>query len=163
MSVSSDDLSNRVERLERENRRLRRIGLLALVVIGVLFVTAQSQGPEPVLRAETVVATKAFLLTDAGGHPRASIGLLQGQPSLTLYGGDSPTPRVQLGAWTDGSTLMLFDSAGKERAMVVVAGEMGSLNLIGPESQLRASVGVVDDAGMAFLFGKDGTPTWAAP
>jgi len=163
MSVSSDDLARRVERLERENRRFRRLGALALALAGVVVLTAQGNGPEPVLRGETVVATKAFLLTDGAGHPRASIGMLQGQPSLTLYGGDTPTPRVQLGAWNDGSTLMLFDSAGKERAMVVVAGEMGSLNLIGPESKLRASVGVVDDAGMAFLFGKDGAPTWSAP
>ncbi len=163
MPVTSNDLLRRVERLERDNRRLRRLGSLGLFAAGVVFVTAQGGGPEPVLRAETVVATKAFLLTDAKGQPRASIGLLQDQPSLTLYGGTTPTPRVQLGAWNDGSTLMLFDSEGKERAMLVVAGEMGSLNLIGPESRLRASVGVVDDAGMAFLFGKDGTPTWSAP
>ncbi len=163
MSAEIRDLMKRVERLERQNRRMKSAGMTGLLLLGVVLVLGQAAPPASVLRAETVVATKGFVLADGAGKPRASLGTFEGQPALTLFGGDDPKPRVQIGAWDRGSSVMLLDSQGRERAMFSVVGEVGSLNLIGADSKLRASLGVVHDAGMAFLFDREGAPLWTAP
>ncbi|HYB71597.1 MAG TPA: hypothetical protein VEH80_13040, partial [Candidatus Bathyarchaeia archaeon] len=76
-----DELTRRLERLERENRRLKLLGLLAAVGLASLTVMGQT-APTQVANA---VEAERFVLRDAGGHVRGTLGLRpDGAAALTL-------------------------------------------------------------------------------
>jgi hypothetical protein len=81
MAEQRQDLSQiltRLERVEKENRRLKRAGLAVLVLAGVVLLMGQAR-PN---RTEA----ERFVLKDASGRMRASLGVTDNDALLTLYG-----------------------------------------------------------------------------
>ena len=69
--TSQEHLARRLDRLERENQRLKRLGALALIGLAALVIMGQATSA-PV--ANTIEAER-FVLRDASGHARASLGV----------------------------------------------------------------------------------------
>jgi hypothetical protein len=77
-------LVQRLDRLERETRLLKRTGVAALAAIAAVMLMGQAL-PSKVAK---LVEAEKFLVRDAAGKPRATLGLLpDGSPSLNLIDG----------------------------------------------------------------------------
>lgn len=87
MSTEGRILEGRIERIETRNRRLRwlAVGLAAVAIVGA----ARGQSTKyPVVKAQK------FELYDEAGHLSAELLLLDGKPSLRLFGEDGATESV---------------------------------------------------------------------
>ncbi len=166
-------LVQRLDRLERETRLLKRTGVAALAAIAAVMLMGQAL-PSKVAK---LVEAEKFLVRDAAGKPRATLGLLpDGSPSLNLIDKDGNirmavgmtpqdtpslnlydktlTNRAVLATLPDGSpALVLFDKAGETRALL---GSNFPMRMHPEEIEIRPASSLV-------LFDKDGKVTWKAP
>ena len=120
--------------LEDANRRLRRFGwsvlIGAVVVLGgtaaVVAMFATQRLPAP----GSVVQARSFVLQDAQGRVRASLGVTkEGSVQLALQD-DQGNPRARMSVLEDGSTgLALVDSSGHPRAALGLLSD-GTINLV---------------------------------
>lgn len=141
----------RLDRLEHENRRLKLAGLLACALAGAVLLWGPAVSQDGWKRT---VTAKEFLLVDAAGKRRASLGFApNGSPGLRVYDAAGEN-RASLGSddGADGSPVLgLLDANGRARVWLASLGEDGS-----------PSLGVSDAAGTprASLHsaGEDGSP-----
>lgn len=73
------NVESRIEILERQNRRMKRIGSAAVMLAGIAVCMGQSK-PQS---AGTLTAEK-FVVVDAKGLARATLGMQDGAPRFTL-------------------------------------------------------------------------------
>ena len=116
------------------NRRLRRFAwsvlIGAVVVLGgtaaVVAMFATQRLPAP----GSVVQARSFVLQDAQGRVRATLGVTkEGSVQLALQD-DQGNPRARMSVLEDGSTgLALVDSAGHPRAALGLLTD-GTINLV---------------------------------
>ena len=99
--TTQEHLARRLDRLERENRRLKRLGALALIGLAALTIMGQTASA-PV--ANTIEAER-FILRDASGNARASLGV---RPDGT-------------------AALALADDTQQERAVLTVTAPFSSM------------------------------------
>lgn len=70
-----------------------------------------------------VSMAEKFMIVDEAGNKRAVLGILQGEPSLTLYGPDGKE-RMTLRLNAEGDpSLELYDRQGKVRAVLGLAAD----------------------------------------
>lgn len=166
-------LAGRLDRLERENRLLKRAGLAAIGLIAAVVLMGQAQ-PSHVAK---MVEAERFLVRDATGKPRATLGLLpdgspslnlidkdgnirmavgmkpEGSPSINLYD-KTQTNRAVLATLPDGSpALVLFNKAGETQALL---GSSFPMRIHPEDIETRPASSLV-------LFDKDGKVIWKAP
>jgi hypothetical protein len=94
----SATLEGRLDRLERENRRLKRLlgaGLGALVIVSLTGPAAARALAPPAAQIEA----QRFVVRDAAGRVRATLGLDAGAARLVLMDGDGSIT-VELGGET---------------------------------------------------------------
>ncbi len=112
-----ETLARRLDKVERENRRLKRSGVVALAVIAAIVLMGQAASKlAPPGKPGKVVGAEQFIVHDARGGVRATLGTLPGGTvRLVLYDrGNSGETRVILSAGPEGSpVLSFFDKAGK--------------------------------------------------
>src|SRR5262249_409088 len=109
----TDHLARRLERLERENRRLKLAGALTLVGPAALVVMGQTA---PTQVANSIEAER-FVLRDAGGKVRATLGLRPDGTAAFAIGDEAQQERALLSVTAQGLAGMeLADSSGHPRA-----------------------------------------------
>jgi hypothetical protein len=137
------DFAERLARLERENRRIKLLaGIAVLVLAGFALI-----GPSPESNENRA---ERFLLTDAAGKTRASLGVTAEGPEL-LFLDENNRSRSSIGATADGARFRLFDAQGRVRARLA-AGQKGT------ELSFLDSTGIAR-AGLVLTAGLSGTPT----
>jgi hypothetical protein len=115
--TSQEHLARRLDRLERENQRLKRLGALALIGLAALVIMGQATSA-PV--ANTIEAER-FILRDASGNARASLGV---RPDGT-------------------AALALADDTHQERAVFTVTAQgLAAVELSERSGRLRAGLAV---------------------
>lgn len=143
-------LADRVDRLERQNRRLKHVG--AAVAIGIATVVLMGQART----AAKVVEAERFIVRDAGGRTRATLGVAaDGEAGLYFVDRDGKL-RAALALKTDGGpNLTLLDRDEKPRVGLVVGADgTPVLGLFDRDKKLRATLSVAAD-GTPFLSFKD--------
>jgi hypothetical protein len=157
------DLEARVRRLERENRRWKLAALLgaaglALVPLwGPASLSAVAKGIDaPALQsalAPEVVEARRFVLRDASGVSRATLGVADdGTPLLVFYNGDGE-PRAVLGQT---QVYLSSDGGGTAVKLLANAGGIPALRLE-RDGRLRAVLGMTGDGALALgFYGQDG-------
>jgi len=73
------DLESRVAGLERQNRRMKRLSIAAIALLGIVVCMGQSKPP-----AAGTLTAEQFVVVDAKGRPRATLGMEDGSPQFTL-------------------------------------------------------------------------------
>jgi hypothetical protein len=137
---SHEHLAQRLDRLERENRRLKRLGALALVSLAALTVMGQT-APVPV--ANTLEAER-FVLRDASGLVRATLGLRSDGTAALALADDTQQERAVVGVTAQGlPAVELSERSGRQRASFAVRADgSASLSLLDqgdrPRLELRA-------------------------
>jgi hypothetical protein len=125
------DLESRIELLERQNRRMKRLGLAALMIVGILACMGQSK-PQP---AGTLTAEK-FVVVDAKGQARATLGMQDGSPQFTLTNSRGQNAvLIEVPATPDKPAIYLRDP--QESAMLELA-----MTMNGPVIHLTDKSGV---------------------
>jgi hypothetical protein len=192
MDVSGDvsgvpALLERLERLERSNRWLKICGLVVLVALAAVGMMGQAR---PALQT---VEAQEFVVKDAGGVIRARLGASQSGASLNLSHEGGRANLVVSGGRGQGAHLVVTDSAGKVKSLLLVNPETVGLYLSpvdasGPprsprvvfevlnqgtggfaffdrNGQSRAQVGSVSDDGSSQIMVLDaaGKPFWKVP
>ena len=192
MNVSGDvsgvpALLERLERLERSNRWLKICGLVVLVALAAVGMMGQAR---PALQT---VEAQEFVVKDAGGAIRARLGASQSGASLNLSHEGGRANLVVSGGRGQGAHLVVTDSAGKVKSLLLVNPETVGLYLSpvdasGPprsprvvfevlnqgtggfaffdrNGQSRAQVGSVSDDGSSQIMVLDaaGKPFWKVP
>jgi len=135
-----DTLTRRLERLERQNRWLRRVSLL--ILLGA--VVTPLMGQEPPHRPFRTVEAEEFVLRDARGQVRATLGTTQNPSSAFLR---------------------LHNDDGKQRARISVSGDgTSSLEVMDSSDRVRVLVGVRDHGSPRLWLGNEGGKIiWRAP
>jgi hypothetical protein len=138
LSERMDALAERLERVSRQNLRYRRAALGAVVAAAAVT----TMGQAPVNRAPGEVRAQRFVLVDASGATRATLGVA-----------------------SDGSTrLELSDAAQRPRIAATVSGEVASLSVVAPGDN-RLGTALTVDRVTSRLSLSDGTGTdrlWVA-
>jgi hypothetical protein len=177
----------RLERLERSNRRLKVSGLVVLLGLTAVGLMGQAR---PALQT---VEAQEFVVKDAGGVVRARLGASQSGASLNLAHEGGRANLVVSGARSQGAHLVVTDSAGRVKSLLLVNPESVGLYLSpvdasGPprsprvvfevlnqgtggfafydrNGQSRAQLGSVSDDGSSQVMVLDasGKPFWKAP
>jgi len=180
-------LLERLERLERSNRWLKICGLVVLVALAAVGMMGQAR---PALQT---VEAQEFVVKDAGGVIRARLGASQSGASLNLSHEGGRANLVVSGGRGQGAHLVVTDSAGKVKSLLLVNPETVGLYLSpvdasGPprsprvvfevlnqgtggfaffdrNGQSRAQVGSVSDDGSSQIMVLDaaGKPFWKVP
>jgi len=180
-------LLERLERLERSNRWLKICGLVVLVALAAVGTMGQAR---PALQT---VEAQEFVVKDAGGVIRARLGASQSGASLNLSHEGGRASLVVSGGRGQGAHLVVTDSAGKVKSLLLVNPETVGLYLSpvdasGPprsprvvfevlnqgtggfaffdrNGQSRAQVGSVSDDGSSQIMVLDaaGKPFWKGP
>jgi len=180
-------LLERLERLERSNRWLKIYGLVVLVALAAVGMMGQAR---PALQT---VEAQEFVVKDAGGAIRARLGASQSGASLNLSHEGGRANLVVSGGRGQGAHLVVTDSAGKVKSLLLVNPETVGLYLSpvdasGPprsprvvfevlnqgtggfaffdrNGQSRAQVGSVSDDGSSQIMVLDaaGKPFWKVP
>jgi hypothetical protein len=180
-------LLERLERLERSNRWLKICGLVVLVALAAVGTMGQAR---PALQT---VEAQEFVVKDAGGVIRARLGASQSGASLNLSHEGGRANLVVSGGRGQGAHLVVTDSAGKVKSLLLVNPETVGLYLSpvdasGPprsprvvfevlnqgtggfaffdrNGQSRAQVGSVSDDGSSQIMILDaaGKPFWKVP
>jgi len=179
---TEERLANLERELARAKRRNRRLVVFALVAAGVAVVAAAWIGaPRKVLaesgaKATNVIRASEFILEDADGNVRASLGISKDGSGLSLYDENGKT-RVALGISKDskgGPGLVLRDENGSFRAALGVAKVGATLDLWDKNGKLRAELGasatvtrdertIIYPESSLHLFGPDQKVIWQAP
>jgi hypothetical protein len=192
MDISGDTsgvtaVFERLERLERSNRRLKVSGLVVLLGLAAVGLMGQAR---PALQT---VEAQEFVVKDAGGVVRARLGASQSGASLNLAHEGGRANLVVSGARSQGAHLVVTDSAGRVKSLLLVNPESVGLYLSpvdasGPprsprvvfevlnqgtggfafydrNGQSRAQLGSVSDDGSSQIMVLDasGKPSWKAP
>ena len=177
----------RLERLERSNRRLKVSGLVLLLGLAAVGLMGQAR---PALQT---VEAQEFVVKDAGGVVRARLGASQSGASLNLSHEGGRANLVVSGGRSQGAHLVVTDSAGRVKSLLLVNPESVGLYLSpvdasGPprsprvvfevlnqgtggfafydrNGQSRAQLGSVSDDGSSQVMVLDasGKPFWKAP
>jgi len=180
-------LLERLERLERSNRWLKICGLVVLVALAAVGMMGQARS------ALQTVEAQEFVVKDAGGVIRARLGASQSGASLNLSHEGGRANLVVSGGRGQGAHLVVTDSAGKVKSLLLVNPETVGLYLSpvdasGPprsprvvfevlnqgtggfaffdrNGQSRAQVGSVSDDGSSQIMVLDaaGKPFWKVP
>jgi len=126
-----DSLKMRIDRLERQNRSVKRLTAVLFFVITALVVTGISV-PRKVAKE---IEAERFVLRDASGKVRASLGFSEDE---------------RMG-------LTLFDKSGKNRIWLGVLDKNNtvSLALRNQKGELRVGIGVTEESSMMIAYGKD--------
>jgi hypothetical protein len=134
--------AERLTRLERENRRLKLYaGIAVLALAGLALI-----GPTP---GSNENRAERFLLSDAAGKTRASLGMTAEGPELSFLD-ENNRSRTTIGATSDGARFRLFDAQGRVRTRLS-AGQKGT------ELSFLDSTGIAR-AGLVVTGGPSGTP-----
>lgn len=135
-----DELEARVKKLERENRRVKVGALLALVLVGGVVCSGQTQTSED--KVLDTIKTRKLIVVDEAGKPRAALGITGGDPGLFLY---SEAEEVKVALALSSSTgpgLHLFGQTQKGNA-VLAATPMGpALGLYDDAGTIRAGLSI---------------------
>ena len=145
-------INTKLKKLEKQNRSLKHAGLSLIIFVGSVLLMGQAG-----LR-KTVEAEK-FILRDASGRVRAQIASEQYGPYIAFYGAtgkeqawlglvsDEPTLQfagtdeklhMELKANDQGSSIVLRDSEGRERAKLwASAGEGFELHGLSPIGTIK--------------------------
>jgi hypothetical protein len=143
-------LIQRLGRLERAQHRWQVLGTLALMVLGLVGLTAATRGRDAQVTEE--IRAQAFVLVNQEGTVLARLGLLpQGGLGLGVYDRGRKS-RLLLTAEADGSSaLRLFGKNGKGSVLLAVgANGAPSLRLLDQRWRVRASLATWPD-GSPFL------------
>lgn len=190
---SSLEVDARLSRLERELRRWKlaaTLGPVALVIVAVTgsaLPLAGARGLEaPPPRpgaAPAVVEAQRFVLRDAAGAARLTLGLADdgtamltfldrdGEPRAALgprhlyLSGDDPATAVKLLVTPGGTPALRLEKDGRLRAVLGMATD-GTLALgfYGQDGKGRALMDVAADGSPGLtLFHKSGKVAWSAP
>ena len=126
-----DSLNTRIDQLERQNRSVKRLTAVLFFVITALVVTGISV-PRKVAKE---IEAERFILRDASGKIRASLGFSEDE---------------RMG-------LTLFDKSGKNRIWLGVLDKNNtvSLALRNQKGKLRVGIGVTEESSMMIVYGKD--------
>ncbi len=131
-------------------------GVLGLAIGGVILLKGQAL-PQP----KTMQAQK-FVVVDADGRTRASLGMFLDEPELKLYDAEGKT-RVWLMALREQSGIRVLDSKGSVLAGFGVSEVGPAVGLKDQNGKVSANL-IVKAAGPEFsLFGSDGKLLWSAP
>ena len=141
-------MMNRLERLEKQNRRFKQIGALALILVGSVLLMGQA----PITRT---VEANEFIVKDANGKQRASLGLFGNQPTLSLFG-ESGKVQAALSVVAGFPSLILSDASGELRAMLGVRPDGQELALYDANGKLRAELSVLFGRPELSLFDASG-------
>jgi hypothetical protein len=147
----------RIERLEAENRRLKRLGVLALVLLGAIFLMAQTP------RAPKSVEANSFVLHDADGRIRARLAFCASSPCLTLLDANEHAVTTLDGAGLKTQMLVLNDLKGKAWGVLAnyatlktKVGGGPSLSLFGPNGENQAELRIEPDGPTLAFSDTDG-------
>lgn len=152
-----DSVVQRLERLEREHRRVNRVG--SVVLVGV--VAAVLMGQTKPSKVPKVVEAEQFVIRDAGGMQRASLGVLPGGAVGLLLTDKDGKRRAVLSVSADGYPgMVLADKDEMLRALLLVAADGIVLGLKDKDGKTRAGMDVsADDIGHLYLnLDKHGQP-----
>ena len=116
----TENLVQRVEHLEAQNLLLKRGMVLFLILISVVFLTAQGTPKQSVMAEE-------FVLRDRAGKKRAALFLLNDDPRLELYGSNKKEKLLLLP-----SMLAIEDEEGRETASISTLVDAGMMRLGSP-------------------------------
>jgi hypothetical protein len=117
--VESDCVRERLDRLERDNRRL--IGILVIVVLGALVAVVEGSG---FIRTHSkVIEAENFIVRDASGVVRASVGLRKdGTPEIALHDSKG-NYQFAVETHSDDTAYMSFYDRADLRAMLFTAAD----------------------------------------
>jgi len=149
-------LMDRVEALERRNRRLALAGGVVLLALAGLLATGQARP------AARTVDAERFVVKDARGRPRATLGVDGDVAALSLYDRDGRA-RAALQVAGDGtSRLGFFDRDGKSRIVLDAASDgVSTVGFYDRQGKAHAHLRVEADGTPALgLFDKEGQPIW---
>jgi hypothetical protein len=135
-----DTLTRRLDRLERQNRWLRRVSLV--ILLGAVATLLMGQAPPH--RPPRIVEAEEFVLRDARGQVRATLGTTQ-SPSAAF--------------------LRIHNDDGKQRARIIVSSDgTSSLEFMDSSDRVRVLLGVRDHGlPRVWLGNEGGRIIWRAP
>lgn len=136
MTNEHNTIEQRLEKLERQNRRMKLAGIGALVIAGAFLLTGQASGP----RILPEVRANSFVLVDAQGKPRATLGMYADQPRLALSDTNG-TVRAALAVSSGGPVLMMVGT-GKAVASLFVESDGPELDMLGENEAQGAIFGI---------------------
>ncbi len=144
-----DNLARRLSRLERENKRFKRIGGLVLAGIAAGALMGQMRTV-----ADTIEA-KQFIVRDASGKPRATLGAAADGSLLELYDKEGER-RAVLGVVRDGSVVLSLLAKGETGGVWLSAAPHGwsTLQFGDRRGTARMRAGLTPD-GAAMLVAND--------
>jgi len=152
MDISSEKaLAERLDRLEVENRWLKRIGGGAIVVLLATIAMGMSAARTP--RRATA---EKFVLNDANGRPRATLGLgSDGAPALSLLDPQG-NEQVLLRAANDGSsTLQYFENRALRTAVSNLTDIGASVQLFNRSPRSSAEMFMSEDGSSGIAFHRE--------
>lgn len=149
--ATENSLAERLDRLELENRWLKRLGGLAIVVM--LAMTALGMNAHRTPRRATA---EKFVLNDAHGRPRATLGLgSDGAPALSLLDPQG-NEQVLLRAANDGSSSLQYFENRSLRTAVSNITEIGaSVKLFNRSPRSAAEMFMSEDGSSGIVFHRE--------
>jgi hypothetical protein len=130
-----ESLAERITRLESENRRQKRV----LAAAGIAAAAAVMLGTNLGRPAHQVEAER-FVLKSADGQARATLGLVEGQPALSLLDGRG-RDQVVLRSGFDRSSSLEFRDHGRVR-MALSSSSVGASTLHFYDAAHRVASGI---------------------
>jgi len=123
--TSQEHLARRLDHLERENQRLKRLGALALIGLAALVIMGQATSA-PV--ANTIEAER-FILRDASGNARASLGVRPDGTAALALADDTHQERAVFTVTAQGlAAVELSERSGRLRAGLAVRPRQASVS-----------------------------------
>lgn len=129
-------LAERVDRLEHQNLWLKRFGAFMLIGMGALVVGSARAG-RPAERVEA----EQFVVKDARGQSRASLGVNEdGQPLLTMFD-EEGREQIELGMTFDQGSSLVFRNRGRTK-LALTSSSQGHLGLNLYDSDAAVAAGI---------------------
>jgi len=146
-----DALAERLDRLELENRWLKRIGGGAMIAMLAMIAMGMTAG-----RAPRRAAAEQFVLNDANGRPRATLGLgRDGAPALSMLDPQGQE-QVLLRAGNDGSSsLQYFENRSLRTSVSNITGIGASVNLFNRSHRSGAEMFMSEDGSSGIAFRRE--------
>jgi hypothetical protein len=107
-STEMQQVMERLAKVERQNRWIVRGGLGLVLLCGSVLLIAAHKPQEP---AAKIIEAQGFVLRDAAGDLKATLGMTNSGPQLMLYGSE-PATLAYLDVDKNGPSLVLVSNLG---------------------------------------------------